>query len=54
MEILDEVQMWLRDIDDSGIDSRFASPDVVVQLMVVGELRDIREKLDAIYQEMPD
>ena len=53
-KLLAEVKAWQEAVDDSGVDSRFGSPDVVVQLMVVSELRSTAQQLTNIYQQMPD
>ena len=53
-KLLGEVKEWQEAIDDTSIDSRFGSPETIVQLMVVSELRSIHQQLINIHQQMPD
>jgi len=46
-EILNNLKKWNELIDDTGTDSRFASPDILLLLLILEELSKLRKAVNA-------
>tara|TARA_Y100000590_G_C15413742_1_gene898608 strand:- start:276 stop:431 length:156 start_codon:yes stop_codon:yes gene_type:complete len=46
-EILANLKKWNDLIDDSSTDSRYASPDILLLLLILEELTKLRKAVDA-------